>query len=130
MDDLQIQRQLNDRDFAIFQEELKRQRKSTGVAYLLWFLLGGLGAHRFYIGDIFIGLIYLVLSVVGWMLIFSGAMSMVGADGESTGILLLAGWGAVAILGLLLLFDLFLIPSYIRNREHNLKVDLIRRFQH
>lgn len=25
-------------------------KKSAGVAYLLWFFLGGLGAHRFYIG--------------------------------------------------------------------------------
>ncbi|MCP3902207.1 MAG: TM2 domain-containing protein [Planctomycetes bacterium] len=26
------------------------ENKSTGVAYLLWFFLGGFGAHRFYCG--------------------------------------------------------------------------------
>lgn len=33
--------------------------KDTGVAYLLWFFLGGLGAHRFYLGQTAIGIIYL-----------------------------------------------------------------------
>jgi TM2 domain-containing membrane protein YozV len=35
--------------------------KSTGVAYLLFFLLGGLGAHRFYLDNIGIGISYIVV---------------------------------------------------------------------
>ena len=33
--------------------------KSKGVAYLLWFFLGILGAHRFYLGKIGTGILYL-----------------------------------------------------------------------
>lgn len=35
-----------DNRWAVF----KAQRKSKAVAYLLWLLLGALGAHRFYLG--------------------------------------------------------------------------------
>lgn len=33
--------------------------KSTGVAYLLWFFLGALGAHKFYLGRIGMGIAYI-----------------------------------------------------------------------
>ena len=34
-------------------------QKSTGVAYLLWFFLGVLGVHQFYLGKTGRGLLYL-----------------------------------------------------------------------
>lgn len=34
------------------------QAKSTGIAYLLWFFLGALGAHKFYLGRIGMGFAY------------------------------------------------------------------------
>lgn len=42
-------------------------RKSTGASYLLWFFLGFLGAHRFYLGRTGSGIVQLLmcLSVVG-----------------------------------------------------------------
>ena len=42
-------------------------RKSTGVSYLLWFFLGFLGAHRFYLGRTGTGILQLLmcLSIVG-----------------------------------------------------------------
>ncbi len=49
-------------------------QKSAGVAYLLWFFLGGLGAHRFYFGrkgsgfgmaGLFIGSTVLSVFVIG-----------------------------------------------------------------
>lgn len=33
--------------------------KDVGVAYLLWFFLGALGGHRFYVGDKGLGVLYL-----------------------------------------------------------------------
>ncbi len=42
-------------------------RKSTGASYLLWFFLGFLGAHRFYLGRTGTGIAQLLmcLSIVG-----------------------------------------------------------------
>jgi TM2 domain-containing membrane protein YozV len=34
--------------------------KSTTVAYVLWFFLGAISAHRFYIGKIGTGILYLL----------------------------------------------------------------------
>jgi TM2 domain-containing membrane protein YozV len=45
--------------------------KSKGTAYLLWFFLGGLSAHRFYLGQIGIGILYLLtfqLFGIGWLI--------------------------------------------------------------
>lgn len=44
--------------------------KSKTVAYLLWFFLGGLSAHRFYLGKIGSGILYLLtgqLFLIGWI---------------------------------------------------------------
>ncbi|MEE4199328.1 TM2 domain-containing protein [Erythrobacter sp.] len=65
-------------------------RKSTGLAYVLWFFFGWLGLHRFYAGATKSGAIQLVLalSVIGW--------------------LVLIPW---------LLLDLFLIPGLVREKN-------------
>jgi len=65
-------------------------RKSKGIAYLLWLFAGWAGAHRFYAGEMKTGAIQLVLalSVIGW--------------------LVLPFW---------LLLDLFVIPGMINERN-------------
>ena len=65
-------------------------RKSMGIAYLLWFLLGWFGVHRFYTGNTGSGIAQLVLaiSVIGW--------------------LVLIPW---------LLIDLALIPGMVRDKN-------------
>ncbi len=44
--------------------------KSKTVAYLLWFFLGGLSIHRFYLGKVGTGILYLLtgqLFLIGWI---------------------------------------------------------------
>jgi TM2 domain-containing membrane protein YozV len=73
-------------------------KKSTGAAYLLWFFLGGFGAHRFYLGQTGTAIAQLLLGLLGWLPLF-------------------VGW---IILGIWLLVDAFLIPGIIQ--EQNLKL--------
>ena len=68
------------------------QRKSSGAAYLLWFFLGGLGAHRFYLGRTGTAIAQLLLLLLGWLPLF-------------------LGW---AVLGIWWIVDAFLIPDMIR----------------
>jgi TM2 domain-containing membrane protein YozV len=75
-------------------------KKSTGAAYLLWFFLGGLGAHRFYLGYTGSGVAQLLLLLLGWIPLF-------------------VGW---FILGIWLLVDLFLIPGMAREKNMALAV--------
>lgn len=45
--------------------------KSTGIAYLFWALLGLFGGHRFYLGKIGTGILYLLTAgifMVGWII--------------------------------------------------------------
>lgn len=73
-------------------------KKSTGVAYILWIFLGGFGAHRFYLGQTGTGVAQLLLLLLGWLPLF-------------------LGWG---ILGIWLFVDLFLIPDIARRTNMEL----------
>ncbi|WP_293405341.1 TM2 domain-containing protein [Phenylobacterium sp.] len=83
-------------------------KKSTGVAYLLWIFLGGVGAHRFYLGRTGSGIAMLALTILGWAL------------------LLAAGFGLLFLvpLGIWLLVDLFTIPGMVRSHNTMLAAKL------
>ena len=53
--------------------EFEARKKSTGLAYVLWFFLGVFGGHRFYAGQILLPILQFVsvLCIVGliWVLI-------------------------------------------------------------
>jgi TM2 domain-containing membrane protein YozV len=71
--------------------------KSAGVAYLLWFFLGGFAAHRFYLRRTWSAVVFLAVWWGGWASI-----------GIGVGILLLVA-GAIWLFA-----DLFLIPGMAR----------------
>lgn len=80
-------------------------KKSMGVAYLLWFFFGGFGGHRFYAGRTQSAAIQLGLVVMIYVLglAVNPAFFMLGL---ATGIWMLA--------------DAFLIPGMIRDRNNDL----------
>ena len=80
----------------LVEQRLVNDKKSTAVAYLLWAFLGGLGAHRFYLGRTGSAVGQLLLFVLGWLLL----AVMVGL------VLLIA-------LGIWVLVDAFLIPGMV-----------------
>src|SRR6056297_1658044 len=64
----------------LVEQRLTNEKKSTGITYLLWFLFGGLGIHRFYLGKTSSGLIMLSMSVLGilTLVIYIGAFLLIG----------------------------------------------------
>jgi TM2 domain-containing membrane protein YozV len=82
-------------------------KKSIGVSYLLWFFLGGLGAHRFYNGRTGSGVAQLALLILGFL------TSVIGV-----GLFL---WAA---LGIWVLIDAFLIPGWVREHNNHLAASL------
>lgn len=82
-------------------------KKSTGVAYLLFILFGGLGVHRFYLGKSGSGVVILLLTLLGIVLSFAGI-----------------GFVLIAIVLLWMFFDLFLIPGMTREYNNKL-VDML-----
>lgn len=82
-------------------------KKSTATAYILWFFLGMLGAHRFYLDETGTGAAILILTLVSVLL-------MVVAIGFAT-ILIPVVWVFV---------DLFLIPGLVRTHNNELAARL------
>jgi len=74
--------------------------KSAATAYLLWFFLGGVSAHRFYLGYTISAAIQLALGPLCWLLLLTGSF-----------------WALVPLMGagLWILADAFLIPSMARD---------------
>jgi TM2 domain-containing membrane protein YozV len=96
------------KDAARSQMLFEANRKSVGVAYLLWLFLGGLGGHRFYAGYTGSAVAQLLLSIFGWMTVW--AMGL--------------GFMLLVPLGIWLLVDAFLIPGWIRNKNTLLAMQL------
>ena len=78
-------------------------KKSMLVAYLLAIFVGTLGIHRFYLGEKNTAIIQLVLTVAGWL----------------TAIILI-GFVALAVVGVWVLVDLFLIPGLVAKQNNKL----------
>ncbi len=68
-------RDLTESERPLFLAELNNRRKDTTVGVLLCLFLGGLGAHRFYLGQNLLGIVYLCCFIPYWivsMLFFLG----------------------------------------------------------
>ncbi|PMB84600.1 hypothetical protein CJ206_03090 [Dolosicoccus paucivorans] len=78
-------------------QRVQNEKKSAGAAYLLWFVLGGIGAHRFYLGRPISGLILLLTTTL-------------------TGVFT---WFIPT--GLWVFIDLFLINGMLRKNTNNIR---------
>ncbi|WP_392552247.1 TM2 domain-containing protein [Orbus wheelerorum] len=54
---------------AVTQANIKKSNKSKVVAGLLALFFGGLGVHKFYLGQIGLGVLYLVCTILGLFLL-------------------------------------------------------------
>lgn len=82
-------------------------KKSIGIAYLLWFCFGVVGGHRFYVGKTGSAVTMLLLTLAGFALLLVGV-----------------GIVIISAVGLWVLVDAFLIPGWIRNQNNLLAVKL------
>jgi len=72
-------------------------RKSTGLAYVLWFFFGTLGGHRFYLGRTGSGIAMLVIFLISLILT-----------------VVYIGFLGLAVLAIWAIVDAFLIPGMAR----------------
>ena len=89
----------------LVEQQVANSAKSAFVSYVLWFIGGVIGAHRFYLGRPFTAICMIILLVSGVITVSAG-----------TGVILLG------LEGLILIADLFLIPIMIA--EHKAKLRL------
>jgi TM2 domain-containing membrane protein YozV len=89
---------------------IANQKKSVGIAYLLWFFFGGFGLHNFYLGKTGLGAAQLGCLVLGWAANFAGAP-----------LFALPLFGFVIIS---LLFDLCFIPARVHAHTERMRESL------
>jgi TM2 domain-containing membrane protein YozV len=58
--DLVMLRDLSNEEVGIFQFQYNEVRKSEVAGFLMAFFLGGIGGHRFYMGQVGLGFLYLL----------------------------------------------------------------------
>lgn len=84
----------------LIEQKISNSKKSKGIAYVLWLFFGGLGGHRFYLGEILTAVILLIITLISfafpWILIITAIWCLV---------------------------DLFLIPSIVNKHTAKIKND-------
>ena len=50
------------------EQYISNEKKSLIVAYILWFFLGAVGAHRFYVGKTITGILMIVVLIISGIL--------------------------------------------------------------
>lgn len=130
-DDIKLQERLTEKQLTIFHAEMARQHRSLTVGYLLLVFLGTLGLHKFYIGRIWVGIVYALLFVFGLGLLSSGGLISVFGTGED--IAAGAGMGSFGLfllicLGFCLLWDIITLPRQVNAREKRIRQALLQKF--
>ena len=71
--------ELDYQETIILEQEMKDAAKSSAVGCVAALLLGGFGIHRFYLDDIFVGVIFFILGLVSIGLsLVEGVPSIIG----------------------------------------------------
>ncbi|MBB5575074.1 MULTISPECIES: TM2 domain-containing protein [Rhizobium] len=95
---------LSTQEQILIEQRVTNEAKSVGAAYLLWFFLGTLGAHRFYLGRTGSAVAQLILCVVGWLTTF-----------------LIIGFALLTVLGIWWIVDAFLISAMISEQKEEIR---------
>lgn len=87
--------------------------KKKGVAILLWIFLGSLGAHRFYVGRIWTGLIMLLLWAFNTIIAVSSSLTILGGMDITAYLMFLSSaplaWGALIVHGIWCFVDIVML---------------------
>ena len=114
------------KQLAVVEQRIANEDKSVALAYVLWFFLGTVGIHNFYIGRSDRGLVELILCFVGS--IFLGVGYSFPAHSNSLVTLMAFGIACLFVWTLFWLIDLFIIPSMIKKYRDNLRTKYIAEF--
>ncbi|MGP3698678.1 TM2 domain-containing protein [Rhodobacter sp. NSM] len=96
----------------LVEQRLTNDKKSTLVAYVLWFFTAGLGGHRFYMGKTGSAVAMLILTILGFLtlIIYIGGILL----------LIVAVWALV---------DAFLIPGWIEDSTRTARARISREIE-
>jgi TM2 domain-containing membrane protein YozV len=91
----------------LIETTIANERKSVGIAYLLWFFFGPFGGHNYYVGKPMLGAAQLFGYFMAWTMFFSDVYILAGL--------------LYAVLGISLIIDLCFIPARINAQTEKLR---------
>ena len=115
---------LSAEELHILNIELDRRRRSIGVTYFLWFFLGWLALHKFYLGKIMVGVCYLIAPWVFILLSLSGIV-LTESNAELGAVATTMGLLGLLIYGVWWLVDLFTIPRQVTIYNEDIELEII-----
>ena len=134
---ISLKKTLSPQDLEILRTEVERQRKSSVVAYLLWFFLSWLAMHKFYIGKVKQGILYLavpwlavIIAIAGGVI--AGQAPGAPADSTATGagitVLVIAGLAFLASV-IWWLVDLFTLHRQVERANEQIEREIIEQLR-
>lgn len=108
MSNISLKQELDSRQLAIAQSELENKKKSTVIAYVLWFFLGSFGGHRYFVGKIGSGIAMAALWLIGVLTTW-----------------LFIGFLFLAILYVWVIIDAFLLHGWVSRYNERLEREIL-----
>lgn len=103
----------------VVEARVANEKKSAAIAYILWFFLGTIALHSFYLGQWKIGLFRIILALFAYFELGAG---LVEGDEGALG----AAWLLIITLGIWLLVDLFRIPTIIKKLQNKQRQEIAK----
>lgn len=125
-DVVKLKSELTAQQMGVLNSEMEKYKKSTGLAYVLWFFLGTLGIHKFYVGKTGWGIIYLLLGLVGWGSLIVG-LAGVAAEESGMGAGIIIAIILLSLLGIFWLIDVFTISRQIRKSYEKKEMKVLQK---
>ncbi len=127
---IEKKQQLNEKQLIILESEMRKQKKSLGLSYILLVFLGSLGVHKFYLGKTLWGIIYLVLGIFGWIAIFTESIIAFRRFSYMTSGFNPSAFGIIGIiceivLGIFIIIDLFTLPKQVKTINNEIEAKII-----
>ncbi len=124
-----LKNELSDKEFRILDSELERRKKSVALTYALWFLLSVLGVHKFYLGQIGAGLLYIIAPFLGVLALFIGFVASIEESPNGGSVMVVSGFLGPVVYVAWWLIDLLTIPNQVNKCNENIEIETIASFK-
>ena len=126
---VEMKKKLNSHELEILKSELDRKRKSTGIAYALWFFLSFFGIHKFYQGKFLQGILYIIAPTLAFLTMGIGLFSSLTGDLETGGDI--AGFGLLSFIVYVVwwIIDLFTLHRQVEKVNQKIERKILNKIK-
>tara|TARA_Y100000590_G_C15552742_1_gene951570 strand:- start:124 stop:519 length:396 start_codon:yes stop_codon:yes gene_type:complete len=126
---IEMKKELNSHELEILKSELDRKRKSTGIAYALWFFLSFFGIHKFYQGKFLQSILYIIAPTLAFLTMGIGLYSFLIGDLETGGDI--AGFGLFALIVYFVwwIIDLFTLHRQVEKVNQKIERKILNKLK-